>query len=384
MPPRRPRSSRRSMPTGTHRGRIAINNRGLLSIDPVPRVRHRDEGGLQRLPEAAARRLGLPVRLRDAGAVGRRPIAAERPFHSLSYPDINYTVMRPAALPPSASRPRWTPSAVETRASTRTHVAYPATRRDGTPSRYSRAGIRLGPGGQESVPVRQEQPGAAAADPPARLFQIPDTTPALAYAPATAGDPGPPPIPASPERFQTEPSNASLTGDPYVNDAGPRQPAITNLAATPFLDPGHAGHRPSAAPVLPHRVAAEGHEPDDRPDAPVRRLGHRRLLRGDPAGEPATGVATDPDLAYDILGEEIGLRAGRNVRHRSFFIVDRTKLIGRTPSAQDQLQQRRALSQADPVTPGSPAALRCGEDRRPGPGPAGPLEMPCTAAMSAG
>ena len=25
---------------------------------------------------------------------------AERPFHSLSYPDINYTVMRPANLPP--------------------------------------------------------------------------------------------------------------------------------------------------------------------------------------------------------------------------------------------------------------------------------------------
>ena len=29
-------------------------------------------------------------------------IPAERPFHSLSYPDINYTLMRPAALPPSA------------------------------------------------------------------------------------------------------------------------------------------------------------------------------------------------------------------------------------------------------------------------------------------
>src|SRR5208337_3596535 len=29
-------------------------------------------------------------------------IPAARPFHSLSYPDINYTIMRPAALPPSA------------------------------------------------------------------------------------------------------------------------------------------------------------------------------------------------------------------------------------------------------------------------------------------
>ena len=27
----------------------------------------------------------------------------ERPFHSLSYPDINYTVMRPATLPPAST-----------------------------------------------------------------------------------------------------------------------------------------------------------------------------------------------------------------------------------------------------------------------------------------
>src|SRR5208337_1035894 len=27
----------------------------------------------------------------------------ERPFHSLSYPDIDYTVMRPANLPPAAA-----------------------------------------------------------------------------------------------------------------------------------------------------------------------------------------------------------------------------------------------------------------------------------------
>ena len=32
-------------------------------------------------------------------------VASERPFRSLSYPDINYTVMRPASLPPSYYRP---------------------------------------------------------------------------------------------------------------------------------------------------------------------------------------------------------------------------------------------------------------------------------------
>ena len=30
-----------------------------------------------------------------------QPVAAERPYRSLSYPDINYTIMRPASLPPS-------------------------------------------------------------------------------------------------------------------------------------------------------------------------------------------------------------------------------------------------------------------------------------------
>ena len=31
------------------------------------------------------------------------PLPAERPFHSLSYPDIDFTIMRPAALPPGVT-----------------------------------------------------------------------------------------------------------------------------------------------------------------------------------------------------------------------------------------------------------------------------------------
>lgn len=38
-----------------------------------------------------------------------QPIAAERPYRSLSYPDINYTIMRPASLPPSIVDPNNTP-----------------------------------------------------------------------------------------------------------------------------------------------------------------------------------------------------------------------------------------------------------------------------------
>src|SRR5208282_3879216 len=80
------------------------------------RPRQPHEGFVRPVPVAAARRLGLRLRLRQRGdrqntAVGigntnaplapNNPIPADRPFHSLSYPDINYTIMRPAALPPS-------------------------------------------------------------------------------------------------------------------------------------------------------------------------------------------------------------------------------------------------------------------------------------------
>ena len=39
-----------------------------------------------------------------------QPIAADRPYRSLSYPDINYTIMRPASLPPSSTSTPQLPS----------------------------------------------------------------------------------------------------------------------------------------------------------------------------------------------------------------------------------------------------------------------------------
>ena len=38
-----------------------------------------------------------------------QPVAADRPFRSLSYPDINYTIMRPASLPPAPIDPNNNP-----------------------------------------------------------------------------------------------------------------------------------------------------------------------------------------------------------------------------------------------------------------------------------
>jgi hypothetical protein len=41
-------------------------------------------------------------------------------------------------------------------------------------------------------------------------------------------------------------------------------------------------------------------------------------------GSPSLGVP-------DVLGGEIGLAAGRNIRYRSFFLLDRTRAVGFDP-----------------------------------------------------
>ena len=87
-------------------------NRGFFRADPLLggamdsrlkaafveflRVRHGGSGYLFAFGSGA---IGTPN-----GAIplpGNRQVAAERPFRSLSFPDINATVLRPAALPPS-------------------------------------------------------------------------------------------------------------------------------------------------------------------------------------------------------------------------------------------------------------------------------------------
>jgi len=49
-------------------------------------------------------------------------------------------------------------------------------------------------------------------------------------------------------------------------------------------------------------------------------------------GDPAA-AGTNPDAAFDVIGREVGLIGGKNVRHRGFFIVDRLKLDGFDPTS---------------------------------------------------
>ena len=187
-------------------------------------------------------------------------IPAERPFHSLSYPDIDYTMMRPAALPPS---PYTNPvvNAVA-RTVTRRPTAPSTTYLRGRPGREEPdavPGLSLGDlsgdanrrhgrrrrshaldGGRRRGPVHTSRsvsaghPGAAAvpgAGCDRRCRRL--TTTIASFPPPTLAG-------AMPGTALTLPtagaSNASSAGDPYINNMArssrPAYTAVDELART--------------------------------------------------------------------------------------------------------------------------------------------------------
>ena len=44
-------------------------------------------------------------------------------------------------------------------------------------------------------------------------------------------------------------------------------------------------------------------------------------------------LGTNPQLAFDILGQEIGAANGKNTRYRGFYLVDRLQLTGFNPQS---------------------------------------------------
>ncbi|MGO9597590.1 MAG: hypothetical protein ACLP7Q_06170 [Isosphaeraceae bacterium] len=295
-------------------------------------------------------------------------IPADRSFHSLSYPDINYTVMRPAALPPWSSPPTWPPPPISTDPppATPTSTALPPTY-TGT---AAGTGVYTGdPGVRNYILYPALATGANPASsttaillPPAipvrRLFQPPDVSPAPpaqsnagelgdlylnnlkpVTAPSTAGALPPYNYPPPPAAGTTYTVSASVAGQPgVVNLFWAGVPSGGSLP-NPYLGANSVAASLGPPPVSPQFDYKQ--HPYFRTEmlqkvmnlTTVRThqfavwitIGFFEVKR---EGDLLMIQQGNPVLAFDILGPELGAATGQTARYRGFFIVDRLKLYG--------------------------------------------------------
>jgi hypothetical protein len=271
-------------------------------------------------------------------------IPAERPFRSLSYPDIDYTVMRPATLPPSpfTNPPSTNPTSYTADPGVRNPNLYP-----GYPTQSAPMGSAAGPGSSRIYP---------GAIPVRRLFQVPD-----ANIESNAGEPG--------DSFlnnqePTPPANLAANSPP-VPTSGALPPVTVGNNGTPVtfafnqgypnlvwsIWPGHNFPDSAGAPVTSvglGQPSDPGSTMFDTREHPFWRIemmqrvmnlttvrthqyavwitvGFFEVKR---RGDVAMVNSADPRLAFDVLGPEIGLPDQKNRRYRGFFLVDRLKLDG--------------------------------------------------------
>jgi len=301
----------------------------------------------------------------------------ERPFHSLSYPDIDYTVMRPATLPPSSSPPTSPPLATTTAAIAGAPYAYgsyagdPGVRNPFLYPGTFTASLLAPPTGYTPATPFAGLPNVFMPEPiPARrLFQSPDAFGLTVLTPPTTITA--PPVPAP---LTAPPSNASDTGDPFINVAQTNGalPADTPAGSTTTYSlnegyptlvwSGNALAYPGSGASAGTGVArtntfgnnsttASGVTSLDYRQHPNWRLemmqrvmnlttvrthqyavwitiGFFEVIK---AGDLGMLASSTPQLAYDIIGSEVGSVTGNSIRYRGFFLVDRTKLTGFNP-----------------------------------------------------
>jgi len=277
------------------------------------------------------------------------PVAAERPFHSLSYPDIDYTVLRPATLPPSENT-----------------VPTPTTPGIGRFTTYPLPALvppyAGDPGVKNPYLFAQTTPIQPPPIPTRRLFQIPDAWGGLDGATFPAGGP-------------YAPSNASPAGDySNVNAQVAQKTGLTMGGVTMGINTsGFAAYNGAYFPDLSDpanldqsttpanftqasiqksqyfgaRYYGVANAPYDQREHPYFRsewlqkvtnlttvrthqyavwitVGFFEVTR---QGNPAM-ASVDYSQAYDQLGLELGVLDGKNTRYRGFFLVDRTKAVG--------------------------------------------------------
>jgi len=298
-------------------------------------------------------------------------IAAERPFRSLSFPDINYTIMRPAPLPPSTTPPPTTvpPSAPYATLPGTAPAGYsgtwpPTSLIDPTtgffiptlPSTLTPAPMPLiawDPGvrnpylympAQVAVPGSPGTPEMPPATPPPtpvrRLFQIPDghSSNADSYVGNSLGD-------ISVNVQTLVPSMAGLSGNGTVDLTSAQATTVNNVALgsnTGSDARQHPYFRSEWMQRIANLTTVRTHQ-----YAVWITVGFFEVTQqGDAL------MANDPnyfDKAYDRLGLELGILNGRNVRYRSFFLLDRTRATGFDPASpgnfRDVVVYRKSLSE---------------------------------------
>jgi len=388
-----------SLASGAPAAAYAMNNVGVLAIDRLSNgalgnrmkasfaqflsLRHGGSGfvfgyGSGTTGQNTAVQMGNT----KAPAAPNNPIPADRPFHSLSYPDINYTIMRPAALPPSAytdppiNQPatplQWPPGYAGN------YTADPGVR---NPSLYQ--GFLTAASAAPAGSVPQSTPSATGGTtpfllPPAipvrRLFQPPDVTPITATPvvmnnaseqgdqyinnlspnqtpPATVATGGLPPfqVPPLPSTGITYSVNDQVVNLFWVQGGTtPPQPPTTPAVPNPYLGwnwlPPFVGTTgASAIPPQPPQLDTKQH-PYFRTEMLQKAMNLTTVRTHQYAvwitvgffevkRQGDLGMASGtPLLAYDLLGPEIGASTGETTRFRSFFLVDRLQLTGYDPN----------------------------------------------------
>ena len=250
----------------------------------------------------------------------------ERPFRSLTFPDVNYTILRPAA---TVDLPAGTTTSTD---ATDVIAAIPAGTRDNNANMRSWY--------QDGAMMWQKRTDLVLPQiPPRRLFQPPDFNDGsnaseiplmMAQVHPTLFNPT-----ASLVRNATAGPDARIGGQspsgPYGRYTGDERPA------TP--------RRPPTAPAVPHRMAVEADEPDDRANPSVCRLGDGRLLRGRQPRQSPVGRRPEP--------LQRGLRrAGPGNRGRSGEGGPATGLLRDRPHQGRRLQslEPRRFPGADPLS----------------------------------
>jgi large repetitive protein len=232
--------------------------------------------------------IGPPV-APSAGYTGTG-IPAERPFHSLSYPDINYTVMRPNTLPPSLftnPQPNAVPSLTAVPPvfytgdpgvrNANLYAGYVST----NPSAgFPNGGLGIPTGSSLTAPVTPVYPPAI---PVRRLFQGPDFT-GLASATGTV---------------TAYISNAGDSGDPVINNQIPVEPATALSAPIPVaggLPPYNITYSGSPAAVsFNNVVVTTAAAPFNMSSYPSLTMGGSVISGGVPIAAPS-GFSSELDL----------------------------------------------------------------------------------------